>query len=157
MIGLGSDKKQDKRQKILQENSYQARHFVGPLSVLIYIGSANQCSKTQRDTMRGKTLTFSKVQFFLQACMDKKELLQFNSLLYNTVHYQEEKLLNCSTVVTWVLENGAQCTVHSEQRAHRGGSCAVIELIHRDPEGRTQLQEAPTIKHSISIRIFPPF
>ena len=39
MIGLGSDKKQDKRQKILQENSYQARHFVGPLSVLIYIGS----------------------------------------------------------------------------------------------------------------------
>ena len=52
------------------------------------------------------------------------------------------------------MENGAQCTVHSEQRAHRGGSCAVIELIHRDPEGRTQLQEAPTIKHSISIGIF---
>ena len=71
--------------------------------------------------MRGKTLTFSKVQFFLQACMDKKELLQFNSLQYNTVHYQVEKLLNRSTVVTWVLENGAQCRVHSEQRAHRGG------------------------------------
>ena len=43
------------------------------------------------------------------------------------------------------------CTANN---VHTEEDSAVIELIHRDPEGRTQLQEAPTIKHSISIGIF---
>lgn len=76
--------------------------------------------------MRGKILTFSTVQFFLQACMDKKELLQYNPL--HTVKYSA--LLGVKTLElpyfsakledTWVLENNAQCTgtannVHTEE------------------------------------------
>ena len=36
-------------------------------------------------------------------------------------------------------------------------SSAVIELIHRDPWGRTQLQMVPTSNHSISIQTFIHF
>lgn len=112
--------------------------------------------------MHCKILTFSTVQFFRQACMDKKELLQYNPL--HTVKYSallggktlELPYFSAKLEDTWVLDNNAQCT-GTANNVHTEEDSAVIELIHRDPEGRTQLQEAPTIKHSISIGIFPPF
>ena len=87
--------------------------------------------------------------------MDKKELPQYNPL--HTVKYsalpggKNLELPYWRLLGYWRMVHTVRCTANN---AHTEEDSAVIELIHRDPEGRTQLQEAPTIKHSISIGIF---
>ena len=71
--------------------------------------------------MRGKILTFSTVQFFLQACMDKKELPQYNPL--HTVKYsalpggKNLELPYWRLLGYWRMVHSVRCTANN---AHTG-------------------------------------